>query len=1098
MSSKALKKIFELYLDSSVDTDELEVRFGTKGIRAISRVDFDNVIQTLKSKGFTSKRPTGVYRLRIQNEFMDKRTGEMRISNIRTEITSLSNIQGYCRKNSIPPQVPNWVQFYSKHPKYIDSERINDVDYDDFNFRVGLREENPLTTEDIRIKSMLKNWNQSRKNFRFIKRFTFTHPHYPLKVDCSIVKSSSKIRGRMVSAYTIEESKLLKNQEVYEIEIELNPLPDIRTTPPDIDHIIRQTKKVIRIILGGMQQTNFPISISEQQTILKDYIHLFNDSPPKRILPRDFIGPSSISLEMRNIIPLNPNSKVPNIRQPYTVTEKADGLRKLLYIHSDGKIYLIDTNMNVQFTGAISGNRIYYSSLIDGEHVLHNKSGKFINLYLAFDIYFINEEDMRPYPFWSTKKLTYPKTRLKELSDVVNGLEISSITGKESSPLTVRKKKFYKSEGDNIFTSCKEILDAIEDGLFEYETDGLIFTPLNKGVGSDGIHQEAPTRKITWTSSLKWKPPAFNTIDFLVTTKKTAKGQEFIGNLFEEGDNMMTTHQIQQYKTLILRVGYDERKHGYLNPCQDVIDEKYPTKRKRGDYNSYKPVPFYPSNPSDPDAAFANILIKEDVYGTHYMLTEDESETFEDNTIVEFRFDQSREPGWKWVPIRVRYDKTAEYRRGLKNYGNAYHVAESVWHSIHFPITNEMLKTGTNIPDVLSDDEVYYRGGRETNTRALRDFHNLFVKRKLILGVSKRGQTLIDLAAGKGGDMPKWIAAQLSFVLGIDVSKDNIENRKDGICARYLNYRKRTRSMPAALFIEGNSTLNIRDGDAAATQRGKDILRAIFGGGPKDEEKLGAAVYHQYGKGKDGFNVVSCQFALHYFFENQNILQNVIRNISENCAIGGYFIGTCYDGTSVFDALEGKDMGEAIAAFKDDHKIWSIQKEFDSDTFENNATSVGYAINVYQESINKAFREYLVNFTYLTHLMENYGFRLLTREESHAVGLPNSTGLFNELFSYMENQIQEGHLKRVNVGEALKMTPDEKRISFYNRYFVFIKDKQVDASKVLSIITGQSEVEQAEEAAESEELQDSIKKSKKKTKSKKMKKRINIKRKDIS
>ena len=57
-------------------------------------------------------------------------------------------------------------------------------------------------------------------------------------------------------------------------------------------------------------------------------------------------------------------------------------------------------------------------------------------------------------------------------------------------------------------------------------------------------------------------------------------------------------------------------------------------------------------------------------------------------------------------------------------------------------------------------------------------------------------------------------------------------------------------------------------------------------------------------------------------------------------------------------------------------KLWSIQKEYDSDTFENNETSVGYAINVYQESINKAFREYLVNFTYLTHLMENYGFRL--------------------------------------------------------------------------------------------------------------------------
>ena len=102
MSSKALKKIFDIYLEPSKSTDELEVRFGTKGIRSLSRVDFDNVIQTLKSKGFTTERPTGVYRLRIQNEFMDKKSGEIRISNIRTEITSLSNIQEYCRKNTLP------------------------------------------------------------------------------------------------------------------------------------------------------------------------------------------------------------------------------------------------------------------------------------------------------------------------------------------------------------------------------------------------------------------------------------------------------------------------------------------------------------------------------------------------------------------------------------------------------------------------------------------------------------------------------------------------------------------------------------------------------------------------------------------------------------------------------------------------------------------------------------------------------------------------------------------------------------------------------------------------------------------------------------
>ena len=50
------------------------------------------------------------------------------------------------------------------------------------------------------------------------------------------------------------------------------------------------------------------------------------------------------------------DSKVANIRHPYTVTEKADGLRKLLMVGPTGKIYLFNTNMNVQFTGCISQN----------------------------------------------------------------------------------------------------------------------------------------------------------------------------------------------------------------------------------------------------------------------------------------------------------------------------------------------------------------------------------------------------------------------------------------------------------------------------------------------------------------------------------------------------------------------------------------------------------------------------------------------------------------------------------------------------------------------------------------------------------------------
>ena len=97
---------------------------------------------------------------------------------------------------------------------------------------------------------------------------------------------------------------------------------------------------------------------------------LYQGKPPDRWFnSRDFVGFSSISLEIPNITPINDESDVPNIRNPYTVTEKADGIRKLLYINKDGKVYFIDVNMNVQFTGVIAGNQDYHESLIDGEHV---------------------------------------------------------------------------------------------------------------------------------------------------------------------------------------------------------------------------------------------------------------------------------------------------------------------------------------------------------------------------------------------------------------------------------------------------------------------------------------------------------------------------------------------------------------------------------------------------------------------------------------------------------------------------------------------------------------------------------------------------------
>ena len=51
--------------------------------------------------------------------------------------------------------------------------------------------------------------------------------------------------------------------------------------------------------------------------------------------------------------------------------------------------------MQVQFTGAETDTSELYNTVIDGEHILHNKMGKYINLYAAFDVYYINGNDVK-------------------------------------------------------------------------------------------------------------------------------------------------------------------------------------------------------------------------------------------------------------------------------------------------------------------------------------------------------------------------------------------------------------------------------------------------------------------------------------------------------------------------------------------------------------------------------------------------------------------------------------------------------------------------------------------------------------------------------
>ena len=290
-------------------------------------------------------------------------------------------------------------------------------------------------------------------------------------------------------------------------------------------------------------------------------------------------------------------------------------------------------------------------------------------------------------------------------------------------------------------------------------------------------------------------------------------------------------------------------------------------------------------------------------------------------------------------------------------------------------------------------------------------------------------------------------------MFGIDIHKDNIENKREGACARYLNIKKDFGDkMPSALFIVGDSSKNIKDGEAIVSDKDKLIKDIVFGYGNVKDESIGEGVIKNANRGKEGFNISSIQFAIHYMFENENSLHNFLRNVSECTRVGGYFIGCCYDGKKIFKLLSNKKEGESEQINdKDDNKIWEITKRYVNNEFEDNETSLGYAIDVYQDTIGKYFREYLVNYDYLDRLLTDYGFDLIKQEESSDIGLPNgvvSTGSFEILYTQMIEDIKKNKKLAVTFKQAPEMSLNEKKVSFLNNYFIYRKNRVVNTKDI--------------------------------------------------
>ena len=851
----------------------------------------------------------------------------------RVNISGSENIHKLCSTNSFR-EIPLSVE---KKCKYFEGEagKKDILDIPEGNLRFTLKNECEIR------KDWEGNPSDPKTHIRLLNRKCFKTSNELFRIDFSIVKT----RG-VNSRQTIKD--LLKLQHVYELEIEFIN----RKTEMDEKLIVREFVKIITVLSQAYYQTPFLLKVSD----INKYEQEFKLSKA--------VFYDLVTLTRRHLNPQNTH----NISKGYTVTNKADGERCGLYVARDRKVVRITKNNQIVWTGITALDDSHVGDFVDGEYIPDKQ------LFCIFDIYRFRNRDVKHLPLMKSDEDTATNplnSRLGCAKVFVEDIRTQFTMAPSLTPMRVETKLFLAGDGPAMEEAIRTML-ATE---FEYETDGIIFTPK-----STGVAPPEDRRGKTWLRTYKWKPATQNSIDFLLKITN------------DESYDPITEKKVR-------------RGHLYVSrtPGEDII---YPRETLNGEYvpialpadlqkiaetNTRIPSIFQPSVPRNPDAYKILVLLNE-----RGQTVDASNQRVEDNTIVECSFDVETKA---WSIMRTRYDKTYQYRALREpQYGNDIMVANNVWTSMHVPITETMLTTFTTTPpDDTYEDDMYYRDDLKRCSRLysdVYDFHNR-IKDELYKSNVEVGATLLELAVGRGGDLYKWKRTRPSKVVGLDISLANIISPTQGSAVRYLNDRKRNPHdyLPPTLFLQGDMTIH-----PLFSQ--EDRYMPILTGREKASTKYLAEF-----EGLNKFDSISCQFAMHYACESEETFRAFASNLKDQGK--KVFFGCCLDGQAVYSLLVGK---RTHLFGKDREVCGEFTKQYeDTESWTN---EFGLGVRVYLESFDKPALEYLVPFEKVVDIMKENNYDLVESK------------MFGDLYAQQSNIV---------------LSQEQQLFSFLNRTFIFKK-----------------------------------------------------------
>ena len=946
---------------------------------------------------------------------------------------------------------------------------------------------------DLRIRDSLKEYYEKGHNITILDSFT-NDTTCVVKLDPPIGEIS-QLNVPITDVYfsptfsSPDPDSVIKYD--FEDKDEFNePLLPIKYSSIDfknMDDINALSLSLVNILEGHVihlskiiYNTDNLMSYSTKENVIDHYRFITGQKKKKDRINNHYfklIAPQPVTLNFEHLQINNPKS----ILFDYAVTEKADGERYQLFV-TKNKGYLINAKMNVididtQFPD-VDDDWIF-----DGEYITKMKDNSSTKLYMIFDVYWAGKkltgQPIHTYPF--TARNPWDISRYSVMNDFF--IKNKVITTNNSVNLRVKKYEFgfqnINDDDDNekkptkknkteIFKAANSILKRDDADSFPYRIDGLIFIPTRVPV--KGSIECIPPSSIngTWDMNYKWKPPHENTIDFLVKIKKTViKGNikdEIIPQLTYNDEGVKTLIQCKQFE---LYVGYDERKDDTLKFYMKVLSS---VKEEKND------IQLFNIN-AQPDKRYNTTNISLD---NGKILCEN-SDEINDGDFVEMRFNKNAKSGMEWEPLRVRSDKLRP---------QFFSIANNVWETIQTPITDEMIRgNNTNIDeltDIQSEKGKYYVNQDDNllfESNPLRKLHN-YIKSQLIGGICTmfKNPKILDLSCGQGGDINKYTRNRYEFLLGLDISS----NFNDACKRYYFDENKKGK----AAFLRGDTSNNIKSGACATFETNTEedsnhtkVMVDILYGYNKPFPKEYTNINKKYNSlAKSGFDVISSQFSMHYYFKTQETFQGFLNNLKDNLNKGGYFIGTCYNGQKIFDHFktvndrfkkvnedtksdsEGSDDEESEDeeyneyGLKDlcDNQIFSIKKRYLIDNFDYNrddfTNMFGHEIDVFMDSIGQTITEYLVNFEFFTDIMEKNGFKLTRPNPRNAEYsqlfkskyFNNGLGQFSNIIDNiptieMEDPSFNRFYRNAKLLHTEYSTNPLATLSSFNNYFIFQK-----------------------------------------------------------